>query len=232
MSKELRSAVQYQRELSNSARLEGLASNGKFKKEYSDILLPHVDKITLMLWSKHKSAIDRHLLRVKTNRKQTEDAFLTGCDQLFKMLYRFNKNKLTGTIDLRCDEVNYVGVAEEVSSDNDRSDYIISKKKNKVDDENGYIYVIKAGNHYKIGRSKTQNDRVKSYSTHNPHPIEVIINKQVAGYKNLEVELHEMFKEQRVKGEWFELNQDHLELISWYFDGCPKEKTPKLLQWT
>lgn len=84
----------------------------------------------------------------------------------------------------------------------------IARPKKKVNDYKiGYVYLIKAENGlYKIGRSKTPDARISTITkTIGPMEIQTIHTAFYPDCYKAESELHQMFKEKRRRGEWFEL---------------------------
>lgn len=74
---------------------------------------------------------------------------------------------------------------------------------------NSKIYLLKAGEFYKIGITKnTIESRIKQLQTGNPHVIEIaykvedMAEEHVQYYENA---LHQFFKDLRLTGEWFKL---------------------------
>lgn len=94
--------------------------------------------------------------------------------------------------------------------DNDGITLLI-KKKEKI----GYVYLVKLDKHYKIGISKSPNDRLKEF-TLLPYELETVLIEKVKGYDKREKELHEHFANKRVRGEWFELNEEDVVYIKQY----------------
>jgi hypothetical protein len=76
----------------------------------------------------------------------------------------------------------------------------------------GYVYIVKMGKSYKIGTSKTPRERLKEF-TKLPEPIEDVFIKKVCNYKAIEEELHNMYNEKRIRGEWFRLNSKDISKI-------------------
>lgn len=74
----------------------------------------------------------------------------------------------------------------------------------------GYVYLLKSLGLYKIGKATNLKDRIKSYTTQNPHGIELITYTKTDDYTKLELEMHERFSDKRRKGEWFDLNEEDL----------------------
>lgn len=68
---------------------------------------------------------------------------------------------------------------------------------------------------YKIGRSRNPGEREATLQSQKPS-IEMIAVTELS----IEKGLHKMFKEKRIRGEWFELNQhDVEEIIESFKDG-------------
>jgi len=76
----------------------------------------------------------------------------------------------------------------------------------------GYIYLIKCGKYYKIGRTeKNFQQRLSDIQTSNPEKIKIVFCAKVDSYKEIEESIHEHFKDKRVRGEWFELKCEEIE---------------------
>lgn len=75
----------------------------------------------------------------------------------------------------------------------------------------GHVYIIRAGdtNRYKIGyTSKHPSKRMKQLQTANALPLSLVSYWEAPG--RLETEIHSLFEESRLKGEWFELSTDQV----------------------
>ena len=71
----------------------------------------------------------------------------------------------------------------------------------------GYVYLFRDKEGlYKIGRSKNPQQRAKDISQPN-FPIDVICILKTNDAAMLECNMHELFAEKRVEGEWFELDE-------------------------
>lgn len=80
----------------------------------------------------------------------------------------------------------------------------------------GYVYVVQAiepSGHYKIGRSKDPQRRIESMGVKLPYPINIICLIKTDNMLKLEKALHRRHEEQRVNGEWFALDQEHVEYL-------------------
>lgn len=80
----------------------------------------------------------------------------------------------------------------------------------------GYVYLLKTNidcDYYKIGLTKNPNKRYKQISPKMPFELEKVhLIKTNCRYK-LEELLHEKYKNKRIKGEWFKLNNKDVEFI-------------------
>jgi predicted GIY-YIG superfamily endonuclease len=73
------------------------------------------------------------------------------------------------------------------------------------------IYIIKTSKRlYKIGKTKDLQKRIAAYHTHLPIIFRVVRQYMLENIDELEEALHIVFQHKRVKGEWFELNNDEL----------------------
>lgn len=82
----------------------------------------------------------------------------------------------------------------------------------------GCIYLVRSGEHYKIGLTKDIKRRMRSFTLSLPHPAELIhtIPIEQSRMKWLEGILHEQFKAQRCNGEWFMLSDEQVQAICEY----------------
>lgn len=79
----------------------------------------------------------------------------------------------------------------------------------------GYLYVVKMGDYYKIGTSKTPNTRLKEF-TKLPFELETVVCECVFDYQEIESKLHNKFYEKNKRGEWFVLDKQDIEYIKNY----------------
>lgn len=73
-----------------------------------------------------------------------------------------------------------------------------------------FVYVISNGKLYKIGIAKNVQERLSSLQTATPDILKVLRAFQVDNAIALEGELHDLFHEKRVHGEWFDLLESDL----------------------
>jgi hypothetical protein len=76
--------------------------------------------------------------------------------------------------------------------------------------ESVYLINAKTTNTYKIGRSATVNDRIKAIQTSNGYKIILIKTFDCLNCKMLEKRLHNLFKINRMQGEWFSFTESEL----------------------
>lgn len=80
-------------------------------------------------------------------------------------------------------------------------------------DNSGYVYLIAAKNGLvKIGYAKDVQSRFNQIDTSSPCRLELICSYRVRNAPKVEGELHATFARQRVKGEWFDLSGEDLEI--------------------
>lgn len=75
--------------------------------------------------------------------------------------------------------------------------------KEKID---GVVYLLKSGELYKIGRTIDFESRFKNYITESPYKVDLIHKVEVPDCVGVEQYLHELMADSRVKGEWFNLD--------------------------
>lgn len=88
----------------------------------------------------------------------------------------------------------------------------IFEEKEYEREHTGFVYLIKLGDSYKIGITKNTKERFKQFEFM-PFDLQIIKTAKVKNYENIETLLHDMYKEKRIKGEWFNLTQDDIQNI-------------------
>ena len=132
----------------------------------------------------------------------------------FETSYGYEMPTVNGVVldcnlnEVRSDERIYITNLIEVATENTPTK--MSSKFTKV-----YVMIDKNTGYYKIGRSINPLKREKTLQSEKP-TIEMIFNHD-ARVKD-EKELHEMFNEKRVRGEWFDLSGSDLEKVRGYFN--------------
>lgn len=99
--------------------------------------------------------------------------------------------------------------AEKYRSDN-------ARKVNAKKFPHSYLYIIKIvdSNLYKIGVSNNPKRRIRDISGHLPYDIEVKYCAKHPHTYNLEEMIHDNFREQELRHEWFELSSIDLIAIN------------------
>lgn len=69
----------------------------------------------------------------------------------------------------------------------------------------GFIYVLKSGPYYKIGKAKSVSKRIRQISPQLPFPTDVFAILPSFDMTTTESALHRAFAERRANGEWFSL---------------------------
>lgn len=75
----------------------------------------------------------------------------------------------------------------------------------------GYVYILKAGDYYKIGRSKTPDERIKTLQIQLPFPVSIVGIIPCTDEILAEKMLHRRYADKRVNGEWFKLRESEAE---------------------
>lgn len=75
-----------------------------------------------------------------------------------------------------------------------------------------YVYLMRAGEFYKIGVSKTPEKRARAMQTGCPRKIEILHTVACESAYNMEFAMHGLYQEKRTHGEWFD-NLDEHEVI-------------------
>lgn len=74
----------------------------------------------------------------------------------------------------------------------------------------GYVYLVKAGQYFKIGRSKQPNVRFEQIGLQLPFPFEVLHVIPVTDMYEAEKQLHSKYAHRHLNGEWFELSENEV----------------------
>ncbi len=83
----------------------------------------------------------------------------------------------------------------------------------------GYVYVVKCGKYYKIGKTLEPFKRIRALQTTNPEDIEIIFVNRVYDYDTVEKGLHWNMKSKHHRGEWYALDESDYELITKILGG-------------
>jgi len=83
----------------------------------------------------------------------------------------------------------------------------------KMKGVNGFVYLLKGDNLYKIGATTNLKQRLKDIKYKNDFDINLVSHIQTKDMFVLEKYLHNKFSEKRKKYEWFELNKEDVDFI-------------------
>ena len=77
--------------------------------------------------------------------------------------------------------------------------------------EIGYVYLLKAGEFYKIGKSKQYEKRIAEIKLQLPFEVTEVHKIKTNNIDALELHWHRYFRKMRRNGEWFELSTKDIE---------------------
>ncbi len=107
--------------------------------------------------------------------------------------------------------------------------YLRSLQPDGKKDKSGLVYIIKCLDKYKIGKTngyKGLVERFKDFKTGNPFPIEIYKIKYVDNAYIEEFSFHQTFKNKRISGEWFNLEEEDLNNLEGFIDFNNEETRP------
>ena len=112
------------------------------------------------------------------------------------------------------DDSDYAEYNKLVSEDLDREmDSNKDREKPEPKPVRGWVYLLRCGNCYKIGKTKNLKTRLKKYVVENPYEIELVHKKEVNDYTKAETILHETVSEFNFRGEWYDLDRENVQLV-------------------
>lgn len=77
----------------------------------------------------------------------------------------------------------------------------------------GYIYILKSSHGYKIGKTKDVEVRLKTLRAQLPFELELVHSFNCENMSGKESILHKLFSHKKIKGEWFDLDEDDVMMI-------------------
>lgn len=78
----------------------------------------------------------------------------------------------------------------------------------------GFVYLMKSGKYYKIGRSNNADRRAYELRIILPEKLEIIHKIKTDDPVGIEEYWHKRFKDKRKKGEWFEFMRQDIEIFN------------------
>ncbi|MGL5064255.1 MAG: GIY-YIG nuclease family protein [Microcoleus sp.] len=98
----------------------------------------------------------------------------------------------------------------------------LKSKKTESQSKSGFIYVLKAEKspYSKIGFTQNPKQRLKQIQAASGSVVSFVYLKESNDVVALEAKLHDLFKEKRVTGEWFELTSEDIEQIRFYCNAA------------
>lgn len=76
-----------------------------------------------------------------------------------------------------------------------------------------YLYIIKCLDFHKIGIANDVESRLAQLSTGNPYPLEVVVVYAFDNAEIVERSIHQRYRENKQRGEWFSLDYEALKNI-------------------
>lgn len=81
-------------------------------------------------------------------------------------------------------------------------------------DDPGFVYILRSTTgHYKIGRTKDPENRLRIFDVKLPFRVDFTLLISSDRHRKLEQELHRRFADKRLDGEWFALTPEDIEAL-------------------
>jgi hypothetical protein len=148
-----------------------------------------------------------HELHKKGNklaRAFADALFLEGLERRFDRVFKVNKTEEVRDLIAQDRTQRFLEEAPEEKEN-------ISRKGEKENiSRKGFVYLIKCGELYKIGKTTNLERRIKEFAVGNPYPLILVTSRYSLDIDSLERSFHIYYRKKRIKGEWFELNAEEV----------------------
>jgi hypothetical protein len=157
-----------------------------------------------------------HELHKKGNklaRAFADALFLEGLERRFDRVFKVNKTDEVRDLIAQDRTQRFLEEASEekenISRKGEKEN--ISRKGEKENiSRKGFVYLIKCGELYKIGKTTNLERRIKEFAVGNPYPLILVTSRYSLDIDSLERSFHIYYRKKRIKGEWFELNAEEV----------------------
>ena len=113
--------------------------------------------------------------------------------------------QLRATLIQFCVERALVDVLEVLVADNSTGPVLLQDSEPR-EMRDGFVYLLKSGQHYKIGKAMSVDDRKRQLAIQLPKPVEEIHRIKTDDPLGIEAYWHRRFADKRLNGEWFSLS--------------------------
>lgn len=138
-------------------------------------------------------------------------------------------NGLENFVEIYGDCIDEINENKKIRYQKEMEEYFKTSKQDKIISKrtNGYVYIFKCADKYKIGMSKNVEHRIKQLDNR-PFPCELIYKSDATKYYyEVEQEIHLKYSKYKIDGEWYELSEETLlsiiddtaDLVNYYNDG-------------
>lgn len=91
-----------------------------------------------------------------------------------------------------------------------------------------YVYIVRAGDLYKIGNARDLDRRLMQLRTASPF-LEKVLTIRCLAHRAIEQQLHLLFAHKREAGEWFSLDEQDLDFIATMdYASLPVERAARM----
>lgn len=146
----------------------------------------------------------------------SDNGFLLTLSEIEKIISEMNKlKKVYRSLKLLSDD--HIDYANERwnTERQEKINNMVSNIKPEKSSAVGHIYLVKSNktNWYKIGITKSVKNRIETLQKHCGVLHTIHIHESIIGYNDFEKEMHKYWKNKKIFGEWFDLNEADVELF-------------------